>query len=289
MENMDTAKILIVDDQIDALKGVSRILTSAGYHTFEANSGEDCLKLAAEHKPDLILLDIVLPDIDGREVCRLIKSNPETTKISVILFSSFQVESDSQAEGLEQGADGYIARPISNREFLARVKSILRLKSVEKRLRESETRYRIVADFTYDWEYWVDAEGNFLYVSPSCERITGYAAQEFLDDPDLMNRIIHPDDRDLMLDHYHNVRKVSPHAVDKEDFRIIRRDGEIRSIGHVCQPVYDQNGQPSGRRGICTGPCRRKSSWGERQLVTCDGRLIKSSWYTKPERTIPAM
>ena len=188
-----------------------------GYQTLEASNGTDCLKLAAEYKPDLILLDVVLPDIDGREVCRRIKSNPETTDIPVILFSSFQVESDSQAEGLEQGADGYIARPISNREFLARVKSILKLKSVEKRLRESETRYRIVADFTYDWEYWVDAEGNFLYVSPSCERITGYAAQEFLDDPDLINRIIHPYDRDLMLDHYHNVRKVAPRAVDKED------------------------------------------------------------------------
>ncbi len=139
---MDTARILIVDDQIHALKGVSRILTSAGYDTFEANSGEDCLKLAAEHKPDLILLDVVLPDIDGKEVCRRIKSNPETADSYVVLFSSIQVESDRQAEGLEQGADGYIARPIPNRELLARVKSILRLKRAENRLSESEEKYR---------------------------------------------------------------------------------------------------------------------------------------------------
>jgi PAS domain S-box-containing protein len=118
----------------------------------------------------------------------------------------------------------------------------------EKELRESEERYRTVADFTYDWEYWVDPEGNFLYCSPSCERITGYSAKEFIDDPDLMNRIIHPDDRTEMLDHYHKVRKVTPDAVNAIDFRIIRRDGATRWIGHVCQPVYDQKGQISGRR-----------------------------------------
>ena len=121
--------------------------------------------------------------------------------------------------------------------------------SAEAALRKSEERCRTVADFTYDWEYWVGAEGNFLYVSPSCERITGYSAEEFIGDPDLMNRIIHPDDRNGMLDHYHNVRKLAPHAVESMDFRIIRRDGALLWIGHVCLPVYGQEGQLLGRRG----------------------------------------
>ncbi len=246
---MDPAKILIVDDQIHALKGMSRIMTSAGYDTFEANNGEDCLKMAAEHKPDLILLDVVLPDIDGKEVCRRIKSNLKPKTFMWFSCPAFKTESDSQAEGLEYGADGYIARPIPNRELLARVKSILKLKNVENRLRESEARYRIVADYAYDWEYWVDAQGNFLYVSPSCERITGYSAEEFMADTDLMNRIIHPDDRNEMVDHYHNVKNIVPDVMEARDFRIIHRGGETRWIGHVCQPVYDKNGQPSGRRG----------------------------------------
>jgi PAS domain S-box-containing protein len=121
--------------------------------------------------------------------------------------------------------------------------------SAEEAIRKSEERYRIVADFTNDWEYWIDAEGNFLYCSPSCERITGYSPKDFLVDPDLMNRIIHPDDLTATLDHYHNVRKLAPYAVDAMDFRIIRRDGATRWIGHVCQPVYGQDGQPLGRRG----------------------------------------
>ncbi len=142
MNNKDNARILIVDDQIHALHGVSRIMKTAGYEVLEASNGTDCLKLATEHKPDLILLDVVLPDIDGMEVCRRIKSDPETANIYVVLLSSIHVESDSQADALELGADGYIARPIPNRELLARVKSMLRLKHAEKRLRESAERFR---------------------------------------------------------------------------------------------------------------------------------------------------
>jgi len=69
MKNKDIARILIVDDQIHALKGVSRIMRGTGYEVLEASNGTDCLKIALEPKPDLILLDVVLPDIDGREVC----------------------------------------------------------------------------------------------------------------------------------------------------------------------------------------------------------------------------
>lgn len=142
MKNKDTAKILIVDDQIHALHGVARIMRRAGYETFEASTGTDCLKLAVEQKPDLILLDIVLPDIDGREVCQRIKSDPETADIYVVLLTSIHVESDSQAEGLEHGADGYITRPIPNMELLARVKAILRLKYAERRLREIVEKHK---------------------------------------------------------------------------------------------------------------------------------------------------
>ena len=149
----------------------------------------------------------------------------------------------ARSKVMERDADGRALRVTGT------FQDITDRKKTELSLRENEERYRIVADFTYDWEYWVDSEGNFLYVSPSCERITGYSAEEFINDPDLMNRIIHPDDRTGMLNHYHKVRKVNPHGAGKRDFRIIRRDGETRWIAHVCQPVQDQEGQPLGRRG----------------------------------------
>ena len=72
---------------------------------------------------------------------------------------------------------------------------------METELRESEERFRTVADFTYDWEYWLDPDGNYVYVSPSCERITGYRSDEFRQDPELLETIIHPDDRATVAEH----------------------------------------------------------------------------------------
>ncbi len=73
--------------------------------------------------------------------------------------------------------------------------------AADMELRQSEERLRTVADFTYDWEYWLGADGSYLYVSPSCERITGYRADEFSQDPGLLERIIHPDDRAAAVRH----------------------------------------------------------------------------------------
>jgi len=184
MKNKDTTRILIVDDQIHALQGVSRIMTCAGYQTFEVNNGEDCLKLAAEHKPDLILLDVVLPDIDGMEVCRRIKSDPETANICVVLLSSIHTESDSQAKGLEYGADGYIARPIPNRELVARVKSILRLKYAAK-----EEIYQMFIDSAPAAMAMFDRDMRYLAASNGW--LTRYLPHRIQNDPALQANATH--------------------------------------------------------------------------------------------------
>jgi len=124
---------------------------------------------------------------------------------------------------------------------------ITRFKQMEDALAESEKRFRTVADFTYDWEYWVDPAGNFIYVSPSCERITGYGADEFLRNPDLLKSIAHPDDRSKVVAHKHTALKTG--KVLPIDFRIITRSGEKRWIRHVCQAVYSDDGRYLGQRG----------------------------------------
>ncbi len=110
-----------------------------------------------------------------------------------------------------------------------------------------EQRYRLIADLTYDWEYWQGADGRMLYVSPSCERVTGYAAKEFLEDPTLIDRIVHPDDQPVIVEHLH---KLGPDGQRLPiDFRIICRDGTERWIGHQCRPVRDEKGRDLGIRG----------------------------------------
>ena len=103
-----------------------------------------------------------------------------------------------------------------------------------------------MADFTYDWEDWRDNHGKLKYVSPSCERITGYSAQEFIANSNLIFDIIHPDDRELFKKHLD--ADFSSSNVLSIQFRIISRDNKIRWIEHICQPVYGDDGQFMGRR-----------------------------------------
>jgi len=119
-------------------------------------------------------------------------------------------------------------------------------KRVQEALRESEERFRTVADFTYDWEYWIDPAGNFVYVSPSCERSTGYRPDEFMGEPGLLLDIIHPHERAEVADHMQRFIK-SSHPCSL-DFRIITRSGEVAWIAHKCLPVYGPDGSHLGRR-----------------------------------------
>lgn len=131
---------------------------------------------------------------------------------------------------------------------LGTYEDITRSKEMEATLRSTETKYQIVADNTYDWEYWISPEGRFLYTSPSCQRISGYAASDFAVDPGLLMRIVHPDDRPQF--EHHDGQDQKPCAAARElEFRILHRDGTTRWVGHVCQSVFDAQGRFLGRRG----------------------------------------
>jgi PAS domain S-box-containing protein len=120
------------------------------------------------------------------------------------------------------------------------------LKSREEDLRRSEERFRTFADSTYDWETWRAPDGKYLYVSPSCERITGYRSEEFIADPSLVARIVHPDDQAFTNKHFlEDFGSLGPLHID---FRIVTRTGEERFISHYCQGVFGKDGEWLGRR-----------------------------------------
>jgi PAS domain S-box-containing protein len=120
--------------------------------------------------------------------------------------------------------------------------------AMEKELKESEERFRALADFTYDWEYWLTPGGDYVYVSPSCERITGYSSDEFQRTPELLERIVHADDHEVVTKHLRE-EPIEGSVVYPIEFRIITRNGEDRWLEHVCQPVYSSDGNYVGRRG----------------------------------------
>jgi PAS domain S-box-containing protein len=120
------------------------------------------------------------------------------------------------------------------------------LKSREEDLRRSEERFRTFADSTYDWETWRAPDGKYIYVSPSCERLTGYRSEEFIADPSLVLRIVHPDDRATVAKHV--MEDFAAQEPLHMDLRIITRSGEERFISHYCQGVFGKDGEWLGRR-----------------------------------------
>jgi PAS domain S-box-containing protein len=153
-------------------------------------------------------------------------------------------------------------------------KEIKDRKQAEEALAEAQQRYRTVADFTYDWEYWLGPEKDLLYVSPSSERITGYLPDEFLmKDYGELIKIVHPDDRQVVKAH------ISEEFESDEachlDFRIITRSGDTRWISHYCQPVSGSEGERLGRRASNRDITERKR--GEEALLKSEMQLRRLS------------
>ena len=118
-------KVLVVDDEPDALELVAFNLKSAGLDVITASDGTEALKRATQHTPDLIVLDVMLPEVDGLEVCKVLRRDPKTSGIPILMLTAKAAEID-RVLGLELGADDYVTKPFSPRELVLRVKRLLR-------------------------------------------------------------------------------------------------------------------------------------------------------------------
>ena len=116
--------ILIVDDEPDAIELIDFNLRAAGFRTAAAMSGDEALKQAREILPDLIVLDLMLPEVDGLEVCKILRRNPATADVPIVMLTAKASELD-RILGLELGADDYVTKPFSPRELVLRIKAIL--------------------------------------------------------------------------------------------------------------------------------------------------------------------
>lgn len=120
-------------------------------------------------------------------------------------------------------------------------------KRVEKELRDSEEKYKLIAENADDWVYWVSPDGNVRYTSPSCERVTGYSMADFFNNPQLPIEMTHPEDREIIIHHSEKIREEE--EIDHLEYRIITKTGEKRWISHICSPIYNEDGLYVGRRG----------------------------------------
>ena len=139
------------------------------------------------------------------------------------------------------------------------------LSAMITQVRASETKYRIVADNTFDWEFWRDPQGEYIYSSPSCRKITGYGPEDFSRDQNFLLGIMHPDDRFAFHEHQRLTLRPDSPPVCRTQFRILAANGDERWIDHVCCPVFDESGSFLGKRGTNRDITEQKKA--EDQLV----------------------
>lgn len=140
------ATILIVDDQPDNLYVLQRLLKGHGYDVLQAENGATALKIATERLPDLILLDVMMPEMDGFEVVQRLRDNAQTRNLPVVLLTANAPDERLKIQGLKLGADEYLTQPINNNELLARVQALLRTKQTQDELLLRNTQLAALLD-----------------------------------------------------------------------------------------------------------------------------------------------
>ena len=170
----------------------------------------------------------------------------DSNRLEILANTLWQLAGRKRTESALERSEALLRK--ANEELEERIRSrTWELQRVVLRLEESERKFRTVADFTYDWEYWLDPDGSFRYVSPSCERVSGYPPEAFLADPGLFHRIIHAEDRPRLEEHF--LAQGRQPEGEELAFRIVHRSGAERWIGHTCQPVFAEDGAWLGQRG----------------------------------------
>jgi two-component system cell cycle response regulator len=166
--------ILIVDDAPANIGVLRSIMMQQGHRTFVANSGPRALEIAQRVRPDLVLLDVVMPGMDGFEACRQLKSNPATAHIPVI-FVSARTEADDVVAGFDIGAADYIAKPLRAAEVCARVRAQLQRRTTTESQKEQADRLRLIVESMDEGLMIVDAKGGLQYANQACARYLDYA------------------------------------------------------------------------------------------------------------------
>ncbi|MDZ7370538.1 MAG: PAS domain S-box protein [candidate division KSB1 bacterium] len=173
-------KIVIVDDDAAIVDITRRVLEQAGYQTFPAYTGREAIEAAHTLRPQLLLLDVNLPDISGFEVCRQLKSDPQLEEMFIVILSSTYTDGDSAAKGLEIGADGYIFRPIGNRELVERIKAYLRIQQAEQRFKGIAKEWQTTFDSIREAVLLTDADMTVIRCNLMAEKMTGKSAKEII-------------------------------------------------------------------------------------------------------------
>lgn len=175
----DTSSVLVVDDVVPNVKLLSAILHSRRFNVYEAANGPDALAIAEERLPAIVILDVMMPGMDGFEVCQKLKANPKTADCAVIYISA-KNSAEDKIKGLELGAVDYITKPFQKAEVLARVETHMALQIAKARLKESESLYATLVESVQDGIVLWSPDAGILFANMAFKRMAGASCDDAL-------------------------------------------------------------------------------------------------------------
>ncbi|HDQ73352.1 MAG TPA: response regulator [Chloroflexi bacterium] len=259
--------ILVIDDEVAICQGLMDLLAAEGYRSVGAYTGVEALQKAESLIPDLVLLDVMLPDMTGFEVCQALRASPLLAEVPIILVTSLG-DRRSRLQGFEAGADDFISKPIDQAELLARVRTTTRLnryrklldaqtrhRKAEEALQESEARFHRLAENVPDviYRYRFLPTPGFEYVNSAVTDITGYTPEEHYADPELGFKLVHPDDQRLPASQQTPDGIGSPIVL-----RWVRKDGRTIWTEQRNVPIFDEAGRLVAIEGVARDITERK-------------------------------
>ncbi len=265
------ANILIVDDTPGHLHLLSQILHDEAYHVQSTDNGVRALQIAQAAPPDLILLDIMMPDMTGYQVCERLKADERTRDIPIIFISALGATRD-KVKAFTAGGVDYVTKPFQIEEVLARVKTHATLRIMQKQLEESEQLYRLLAENAEDVIWTVDNDFRFTYISPSIYKLRGLKPEEAIQES--IADTLTPESSEVVEK---AIRRGLEAEARGEDF-INRleieqycKDGSTVWVEIVARAMRDEAGQKDGYIGVSRNIAKRKQA--EKELEKYQGYL----------------
>lgn len=255
--------VLVVDDNEGSRYIKGRILRRAGYAVLEASTGESALSLVRRYAPDLVLLDMKLPDIDGLDVCRIIKDDPQSCRTLILHTSGSASDPRYRVEALDHGADSYLVEPVEPEELVSSVKALLRLRRAEEAyhrtsqaLRDNEFLFRQLADNLSDVLWIFDPqERKFLFVGPAFVTLTGRPVDDLHQHGGTCFGWVAESDRERV--------QAACEAMLRDghmdlEFALIHADGQTRDVRARAFPVNNASGEFYRVVGVCEDITQQK-------------------------------
>lgn len=240
--------VLNIDDNEIGRYAKSRMLKAAGFDVLEGATGAEALQMTFVHRPDLVLLDVRLPDIDGFEVCRRLKLDPRMRHIPVLQVSATYVGMEHRIQGLEIGADAYLTAPMEQPVLLATIRSLLRARDAERKASESEFYHREMIASLPQLVWTCREDGSCDYVSPQWLEFTGRSPGEDLGDGWM--EMVLPEDRERVEGAW--MTSVAQRTPFEAEYRIRGADGGYRWFTARGRPIADDTGRVTRWFGTCT-------------------------------------